>query len=114
MGITRDESLVLNVRIAALDEGDLTGKPVPYIGWFWRNVDFTQPISLGHIPESFSGFMENNKWGYCSWTITEQQQDTLIQLLQIGEWEAAKAVIQAITPPEIANETNQSHQEHHN
>ena len=41
------------------------GKVVPYIGWFWRTVDFDKPAySFGIIPGEFVGFMENNKWDY--------------------------------------------------
>lgn len=41
-------------------------KRIPYIGWFWRDVDFARPdtyIPIGNCGE-FIGFMENNKWGY--------------------------------------------------
>lgn len=41
-----------------------SGKPVPYVGWYWRNVDFV----AGAIPiancGSFIGVCESNKWGY--------------------------------------------------
>lgn len=44
------------------DHGD--GKRVPYIGWYWRNVDFVGgDFHVGHCG-SFIGFMENNKWDY--------------------------------------------------
>lgn len=86
----------LNSAIAALDDlpnaeelrsRDKMEKIVPYIGWFWRRVDFNAPTySFGiiptgtpeytmsdgngnetHGPRSASpcvGFMENNKWDY--------------------------------------------------
>lgn len=41
-------------------------KRIPYIGWFWRDVDFAgrEPyIPIGNCGE-FIGFMENNKWDY--------------------------------------------------
>jgi len=40
-------------------------KRVPYIGWYWRDVDFVtgEYIPIGDCGE-FIGFMENNKWGY--------------------------------------------------
>lgn len=55
------------------------GKVVPYIGWFWRSVDFDARIRLAHGIESdltretgaivddipcWAGFCENNKWDY--------------------------------------------------
>ncbi len=50
-------------------------KLIPYIGWFWRTVNFdADECGLGIIPkltEGFEttdaphiGFMENNKWDY--------------------------------------------------
>lgn len=45
-------------------EGLYGGKRVPYIGWFWRNVDFANgTFYIGDCGE-FVGFMENNKWDY--------------------------------------------------
>lgn len=49
-----------------------TGKCVPYIGWYWRTVDFDAPITLGDC-STFVGFMENNKWGYDEWTCSPEQ-----------------------------------------
>lgn len=49
------------------EEGRLErDKRVPYIGWYWRSVDFASDepyIPIGHCGE-FIGFMENNKWDY--------------------------------------------------
>ena len=70
--LTSDE---LNERIAALDGRDdlpyeaFRDKAVPYIGWFWRHVDFDQDdYSFGLMPDRLGGalvgFMENNKWEY--------------------------------------------------
>ena len=64
-----------------------SGKVVPYFGWFWRNVDFTRPISLGYTNEvgfdvpKFVGFMENNKWGYSEFTCTLEQTENIERLL---------------------------------
>jgi len=49
-----------------------TGKAVPYMGFGWRSVDFDSPINLGDN-DRFIGFMENNKWGYDEWVISEEQ-----------------------------------------
>ena len=67
------ESDALNVAIAALcdQEGTYrvrglegTGKVIPYIGWYWREVDFTQPTFPVGDCGQFAGFMESNKWNY--------------------------------------------------
>jgi hypothetical protein len=61
----------------ALGREDLSiqgGKCIPFIGWFWRYVDFDAPsYSFGIMPsgvecgepfEGFIGFMQKNKWDY--------------------------------------------------
>lgn len=46
------------------------GKALPYIGWFWRTVNFdaTDGYYFGLCPNPKGtmnvGFMENNKWDY--------------------------------------------------
>lgn len=57
------------------------GKVVPYIGWFWRPVDFTRRIGLGQCP-AFIGFMENNKWGYSEWMLTDDQCREIVRRLR--------------------------------
>lgn len=40
------------------------GKRLPYIGWFWRHLNFSEgSLPLGDCG-SFIGFMPNNKWDY--------------------------------------------------
>lgn len=52
------------------DDGDVEadpyghGKRVPYIGWFWREVDFANGVYVIGACSEYIGFMENNKWGY--------------------------------------------------
>jgi len=74
-------SAEMNEALHNLEEEPLfeTGKAVPYIGWFWRDVDFdAETYSFGicrstgtaingmilEDPSTFVGFMENNKWDY--------------------------------------------------
>ena len=61
-------SAELNAGIVSIcDRDDLAvdGKTIPYVGWFWREVDFDAPAyEFGVIPGEWQGFMENNKWGY--------------------------------------------------
>lgn len=103
----------INKILNGLEEGDFTirglegtGKIVPCIGWFWRDVDFDDTIVLGKIekikypglemnpiqammeasePPGFVGFMENNKWGYRSQYI---RKDT-------PEWKALRGKVEA-------------------
>lgn len=74
-----------------------SGKVVPYIGWFWREVDFEKPFQLGYCPEQsgqdtgeivtegvrhgFVGFMRNNKWFYPEWMVTEEQRKEIVARL---------------------------------
>lgn len=87
--MTQDESIALNAKIydIADDEGlshNRHGKAIPYIGWCWRDVDFTQPISFGDCGD-FVGFMENNKWGYPDFTLTpEQDAEAKAMLVGVG------------------------------
>lgn len=65
------------------------GKKIPYIGWFWREVNFDRFLDYGYsfgvIPpeedsdtfETFKGFMENNKWGYSTVRATSAQCKTI-------------------------------------
>lgn len=66
------------------------GKPVPYIGWFWRDVDFdTETHWLGVIPAGVEsnetnlvGFMENNKWGYPEIKVEREKWAEIKSLLE--------------------------------
>lgn len=76
--MTNDE---LNKELAAIadadlmDRGDTGGKGIAYYGWFWRDVDWDQPIRLAYtkLPFGWVGFCENNKWGYPMVTCTPEQ-----------------------------------------
>lgn len=54
-----------------------SGKLIPYIGWYWRRIDFDN-ITLGDCG-SFIGFMGNNKWDYKEWIISGEQAGTIRQ-----------------------------------
>lgn len=61
------------------------GKRIPYIGWFYRFMDFNRPLSIGKIndhPDGFVGFMINNKWGYPERTLTKQEQDKVMEQIE--------------------------------
>lgn len=69
-------------------------KPVPYLGWMWREVDFDDdsPPPIGIAPPDeeddnvYVGFMLNNKWGYsyarCSTIQWQSIKEAIIQLVE--------------------------------
>ena len=68
------------------------GKKIPYLGWFWRTVDFDRFIEHGYrfgvVPASaedelvaLNGFMENNKWDYGTVRATPEQCKAIHQAL---------------------------------
>lgn len=87
-------SETLNKKIYEIDDKDELstsgGKCIPYIGWFWRNVDFdAKTYRFGILPGEFVGFMENNKWDY-----------NYTRELTPKEWEKVKALlVDAVTNP---------------
>ncbi len=49
------------------------GKRLPYIGWFWRDLNFyDRSIEIGDCGE-FIGFMANNKWDYPERSLTDEE-----------------------------------------
>lgn len=58
------------------------GKRLPYVGWFWRRVGFSNPktIPIGNCGE-FVGFMENNKWDYPQRWLTEAEAAEVIAII---------------------------------
>jgi hypothetical protein len=60
------------------------GKSIPYIGWYWRTVDFDTDKNLwgfGLLPAGEVGFMESNKWGYQSFSADEELWKRIKELL---------------------------------
>lgn len=85
------------------------GSPIPYMGWYWRDVDFnrfvTQGYSFGVSDDGHVGFMQNNKWDYSYVRATAEQcqeiHNALVKAVttQTAEdFEAANNLIQAIKP----------------
>ena len=93
--MTSDE---LNSALSDLDDENLevhgldaTGKSVPYIGWYWRYIDFDRPIPLARCqPDpapfgsgtSFVGFIAKNKWGYDQWDTSEKEAKRIRELAE--------------------------------
>ncbi len=80
INVTADESAAFN-KVLGDNADSGPSKSVPYIGWYWREVDFTRPFTLGHCGE-FVGFMENNKWGYPEWTVTPAQYHAAVVFIR--------------------------------
>jgi hypothetical protein len=59
-----------------------TGKRVPYLGGVWRNVNFKKPIPIGICQtHHMIGIMQKNKWDYPERTLTKNEREELINLL---------------------------------
>lgn len=59
----------------------LNGKPIPYMGWFWRATNFADKrISIG-FSDGYVGVMENNKWDYHERYMTIAEVDQFVSLL---------------------------------
>ena len=71
-----------------------TGKSIPYIGWFWRNIDVIDKIiRIGNCGE-FIGIMQNNKWGYPERRMTEEEVNKFIDFIEqlIENWQRGGCV----------------------
>jgi hypothetical protein len=107
------DSKTLNAKIHDLCELDdppydaFGGKPIPYIGWFWRTVNFdSEDYEFGILPtfkESMEsnekvrlGFMEKNKWDYsykqCSSEDWKEIKALLIKAVENPTHDSLKAV----------------------
>jgi hypothetical protein len=101
--VTYEESAELNKRLSEIDADEkdygytaIAGKRLPYIGWYWRSVDFTVMgrYAFGVIPQGtadfmcpplqsrFIGFMENNKWDYDYVFADPEQWVAIVSLCQ--------------------------------
>lgn len=68
-----------------------TGKRIPYIGWFWRDVDFAEKrIPIGKSESGYVAIMESNKWGYSGRLMTEAEAETFIRFLDTAHAQRAK------------------------
>ena len=57
------------------------GKRIPYMGWYWRDVDIVSGVytiaDCGH----FIGFCENNKWDYPERYLDPKESDQVTALI---------------------------------
>ena len=65
-----------------LSNGISCQKRVPYIGWYWRDTDFSRKeMSIGNCGD-FIGIMENNKWGYPERFLTKEECEKVIEIIE--------------------------------
>jgi hypothetical protein len=107
-GIVSDD---LNRLISNFDQSDLfshlAGKgedvrPVPYVGWYWRSVDFFEPrgVTIADGPNGV-GVCQSNKWDYDDRDLTDDEQATFLNLV----WQAKVANSRGGNLAEINRET---------
>jgi hypothetical protein len=79
------------------------GKRLPYIGWFWRHIEFSDltRIPIGDCGD-FVGFMANNKWNYPERYMTEDEARGAIAIID----EAMRLNQQGGSLGEITDTTN--------
>ena len=67
------------------------GKRVPYVGWYWRHIEFSTPkaIPIGDCG-SFVGFMANNKWDYPERRMTEEEARGAVAIIDAAIEESEK------------------------
>lgn len=58
------------------------GKRVPYLGWFWRTVDFADLAGSSLCVEpDLKGFMENNKWEYRERGLSDAEASAILDIV---------------------------------
>ena len=73
-----------------------TDRCIPYIGWFWRDVNFdADRCTLGDCGQ-FVGFMEKNKWGYDQFVIEGERWARVKQLLVVAAANPSDETLQAV------------------
>jgi hypothetical protein len=57
------------------------GKRLPYIGWFWRHLNFSEKeLPIGNCG-SFIGFIPNNKWDYPQRSTTREEFQKIMDII---------------------------------
>ncbi len=88
-------------RWADTEDGE---KRIPYMGWFWRDVDFwSRRIPLG-FGQSLVAFMEKNKWDHYSRLATVEEVEAIMAALD----EAMACSLQGGVVTEAIEATNRA------
>lgn len=78
------------------------GKRLPYIGWYWRHLEFSSGLlPIGDCGD-FIGFMANNKWDYPERDLTPEEFDKVMEIID----EAMRLSKQGGCLADIIKETN--------
>lgn len=57
------------------------GKRLPYIGWYWRHLNFSSgSLPIGNCG-SFIGFIANNKWNYNERLTTPEEFSAIMAII---------------------------------
>lgn len=103
----------INKRIDEAENKWPAGEPfIPFIGWYWRHVDFDNgPMTFGRIPFDKIGFMENNKWDYAELDICPSNplfnkiksmiEESLIKFEESGDFDVFNPVYDEIQELEV-------------
>ena len=62
------------------DDKHDSGKRVPYIGWYWRHIEFSGDVPIGDCGD-FIGFMANNKWDHPERNLTEEEKAEVLRII---------------------------------
>jgi hypothetical protein len=96
------DSKELNERIEKICDDDnlykaFGGKAIPYVGWFWRDVNFdTEDCLFGVLPDGKLGFMENNKWNYDYHYCEPEDWQEIRRLLEIAVAAPSRESLKAV------------------
>lgn len=73
-----------------------TGKCIPYVGWYWRQVDFD--ADAGYLGDcgQFVGFMQKDKWGYGYIIVKGEKWARVKQLLRAAVADPSDTTLQAV------------------
>lgn len=89
----RDQAHALTFLLGGGTEAE---KPVLYMGWYWREVDFDKDIHLAVTSDGTTGFCENNKWGYRQFRLTTEQKTELLGVIDKAiathDWDDVRAI----------------------
>ena len=66
------------------------GKRLPYIGWFWRHLEFSDgALPIGNCGD-FIGFIRNNKWNYPERMTTPSEFAEIMSIIDNAMFENEK------------------------
>ena len=81
-------------RLIARHKGGLweEGGPIPFAGWYWRDVDFFRPrgVTIADVGYDGTRVCQNNKWDYEERWLTDEEQATFRDLVWAAWQESRK------------------------